>query len=83
MNLIHQCFQNISPGNFSYVRDVRMYVCTDKGDTICPPPHYKLGGGGHKNIKYDVHIKTNKPKTSMTSIPLIKPNTFPTAFKAA
>ena len=48
MNPIHQCFQNISPGNhFSYVRDVR----TDKGDVICPPPplHYKWRG--HKNVQ--------------------------------
>ena len=26
------------------VRDVRTYVRTDKGDAICPPPHYKWRG---------------------------------------
>ena len=57
MNLIHQCFQNISPGNhFSYVRDrtYGTYVCTygrtDKGDAICPPPI--INGGGIKNINF-------------------------------
>ena len=50
MNPIHQCIQKISPGNhFSYVRDVRMYVRlyvrTDKGDAICPPPPIINGGG--------------------------------------
>ena len=51
MNPIHQCLQKISPGNhFSYVRDrmyVRMYVRTDKGDAICPPPI--MNGGCIKN----------------------------------
>ena len=29
------------------VRDVRMYVRTDKGDAICPPTPI-INGGGHK-----------------------------------
>ena len=60
MNPIHQCFQKISPGNhFSYVRDVRMnvrtyvcmYVCTDKGDALCPPPPPIINGGGIKTLQ--------------------------------
>ena len=52
MNPIHQCFQQISPGNhFSYVRDVRTYGRT-YGQTrvmlYAPPPHYKWGGGHKK-----------------------------------
>ena len=48
MNPMNQCIQKISPGNpFSYVRDVRTYVCTyvrtDKGDAICPPPLQMAG----------------------------------------
>ena len=35
------------------VRDVRMYVRTDKGDAICPPPPIINGGGikNHENFK--------------------------------
>ena len=33
------------------VRDVRMYVRTDKGDAICPPPPPIINGGGIKKDK--------------------------------
>ena len=54
MNPIHRCLQKILPGNhFSYVR---MYVRTDKGDAICPPPPIINGGGiisrGQKHANY-------------------------------
>ena len=46
MNPIPQCFQKILPGN--HFRTYGTYVCTygrtDKGDAICPPPHYKWRG---------------------------------------
>ena len=66
MNPIHQCFQEISPGNhFSYVRDVRTYVRTDgrtygrtdKGDTICPPI---INGGGIKTAISKISNTKNK-----------------------
>ena len=45
--------KDITRKPFSYVRDVRtyvrmyecMYVRTDKGDAICPPPPITNGGG--------------------------------------
>ena len=54
--------KDILPGNhFSYVRDVRTYVRTDKGDAICPPPHYKWQG--HKKRK-----STNKKHLALFQI---------------
>ena len=54
MNPIHRCIQKISPGNhFSYVRDVRTYGRTDKGDAICPPPPIINGGGIIKFKSYE------------------------------
>ena len=43
--------KDIARKPFSYVRDrtYGTYVRTDKGDAICPPPHYKWRG--HNNNK--------------------------------
>ena len=36
------------------VRDIRMYVRTDKGDAICPPPpHYKWPGHNYPAMPVD------------------------------
>ena len=37
------------------LRDVRTYVCTDKGDAICPPPI--INGGGIKKYKKNTYLQ--------------------------
>ena len=70
MNQIHQCFQNISPGNhFSYVRD-RTYVRTDKGDAICPPPPIINGGGIKKIVRvFLCQMQLDTPPPPLIKIP--------------
>ena len=42
---------------FLYVRDVCMYVRTDKGDAICPPPPITNGGGIKKHTVCDYALE--------------------------
>ena len=41
------------------VGDVRTYGRTDKGDAICPPPHYKWRG--HKNTVMHPSLGASAP----------------------